>query len=488
MVAGGAHPKNERHPRLMAQPLSAIEFLCIPMTRASRQRTDPEHARNHASRCIPWRRQLIVFMALLMVMASASAMQQAPAVQDLVLAESETQDAQANPPSTRGIAVQAANEAAAAQLEPASQDEQDKQGAKDAAQQASANDESEPRAQSSEPMPTSMPSTNATVAAPNAVDSVRGVLFRIFPPMPTELPAESVLVGPTNVGSLPPANVVGVPTYSAAADPSSPPTQTLQAQAPEQQPSYLLGTIHFGTPEEQGVDYSVLEKALASVDTFVNEADLDETWNTAYDDYRWLSPSQPLTTLVSKYSYAMARSLLPNVRVQDLLRMKPWSVLALLEARGETGGDATMDARLQRVATAYGKRLVHLETLELQLKALDCVPATQQALVLDERLRSPWILQRESSAAMHYYRSRNLDAWLADIDRLDGLSQEGKAIEQRSRHCLLEERNARWIGQLETLFQDGPSFVAVGAVHLVGPEGLLAVLRRDGYRIEEVPL
>lgn len=433
----------------MAQPLSAIEFLCIPMTRAPRQRTDLEYARNHAGRRCAWRGQLIVVMALLLVMASASAMQQAQAVLDPVLAETATQDA---------------------------------------AEHSSVKDGFEPRAQSSEPIPTSVPATNAAVAAPNAVDSVRGVLFRIFPPIPTELPAESVIVGPTNLASLPLANVAGVPADSAAADPSSPPTQTLQAQAPEQQPSYLLGTIHFGTPEEQGVDYSILEKALASVDTFVNEANLDETWNTAYDDYRWLSPAQPLTSLVSKYSYAMARSLLPNVRVQDLLRMKPWSVLALLEARGETGGDATMDARLQRVATASGKRLVHLETLELQLQALDCVPATQQALVLDERLRSPWILQRESSAAMHYYRSRNLDAWLADIDRLDGLSQEGKAIEQRSRHCLLEERNARWIGQLETLFQDGTAFVAVGAVHLVGPEGLLAVLRRDGYRIEEVPL
>jgi uncharacterized protein YbaP (TraB family) len=116
------------------------------------------------------------------------------------------------------------------------------------------------------------------------------------------------------------------------------------------------------------------------------------------------------------------------------------------------------------------------------------VPATEHALVLDERLRAPWILRDESAAAMRYYRTRNLGAWLADIDHMDGLSYAGKAIEQRSRHCLLEERNARWIGQLETLFQDGPSFVAVGAVHLVGPEGLLAALRRDGYRIEEVPL
>jgi uncharacterized protein YbaP (TraB family) len=70
---------------------------------------------------------------------------------------------------------------------------------------------------------------------------------------------------------------------------------------------------------------------------------------------------------------------------------------------------------------------------------------------------------------------------------MDGLDGSAKAIEQRARLCLLEDRNARWIGPLETAFQDGASFVAVGAIHLVGPQGLIARLRGDGYRIEAVP-
>ena len=76
----------------------------------------------------------------------------------------------------------------------------------------------------------------------------------------------------------------------------------------------------------------------------------------------------------------------------------------------------------------------------------------------------------------------------AGLRSLGSIDFDAKAIEQRSRRCLLEDRNARWIGQLETLFQDGPCLVAVGAVHLVGPEGLLAALRRDGYKVEAMPL
>jgi uncharacterized protein YbaP (TraB family) len=296
---------------------------------------------------------------------------------------------------------------------------------------------------------------------------LRGVLFKVTPPRAAALPAESMSMETS-------------PSPTASPPPPAPPV------APA--PSYLLGTIHFGTPAEQGIDDAALAQVFDGIETFVNEADVDAAWQPGYDVYRWLPVEQPLSAMVGTDNFAKARALLPTVRPQDLDRMKPWSVLALLEARGESGGDATMDARLQRMATEGGKRLQHLETLEQQLQALDCVSAPEQARVLQDRLQASWVLRIESAQAMAYYRARTLERWLADIDRMDGLSEDAKAIEQRARRCLLEDRNARWIGQLETLFQDGPSFVAVGAVHLVGPDGLIAALRRNGYQVEAMPL
>lgn len=282
----------------------------------------------------------------------------------------------------------------------------------------------------------------------------RGVLFKVTPPQVAPLPADQ-----------------GLPTAV------SPPA-----------PSYLLGTIHFGTPQEQGIDYAVLAPLLEGADAFANEVDVDSPWHPDYDAYRWLAPETPLDSMIGKDALALAQALLPGVPRQDLQRMKPWAVLALLEARGENAGDASMDVRLQRMAAAAGKRMLHLETLEQQLQALDCVPAEEHAQVLAERLRKSWILRIESAEAMAFYRSRNLDAWLASIDRMEGLDPPARAVEQRARLCLLEERNARWIGPLETLFQEGGGFVAVGAVHLVGSDGLIARLRRDGYTVEPVPL
>lgn len=361
----------------------------------------------------------------------------------LLLGLSLSLSVQARQDALRGVSAHAASEAAGAQLRPPAQDAAPAAPVPDAAAATA-------------PLPAA---GDAQAAAAMATASrERGVLFKVIPPLPALLPAQVADGGP-----------------APATPPVSPPA------------SYLLGTIHFGTPEEQGIDYVQLGQLIEGSATFINEVDIDSAWKPEYDGYRWLPEDTPLDAMIGAAGMAQAQALLPGVHPQDLRRMKPWAVLALLEARGEHGGDATTDARLQRTAAAAGKRMLHLETLEQQLQALDCVPASEHAQVLDERLRKSWVLRIESAEAMAFYRNRVLEAWLSGIDRMDGLDDAAKAIEQRARICLLEDRNARWIGPLETAFQDGASFVAVGAIHLVGPQGLLARLRSDGYRIEAVP-
>lgn len=408
----------------------------VPMSTTARKRDAFQHAGAMAGRLA----QIVFGLAVACAAHAQSATAQAR---------------QEQAPASRGVSASVARDAASAQV--------------DKAQEQTTPPVQEAPVQSADPAATASQRKDAVVLVEGM--RVRGVLFRITPPASAPLPGE--------VASEPAAPNADAP---AVATPSTPSASTAAS------PSYLLGTIHFGTPEEQGIDYAELEKIADGVDTFVNEADIDEPWKPEYDGYRWLPVEQPLSSMIGKERMLTAHALLPSVKPQDLDRMKPWSVLALLEARGESGSDATMDARLQRIAAARGKRLVHLETLEQQLQALDCVPAGEHARVLDERLQKSWILRIESAESMADYRGRNLEAWLASIDRMDGLDEDAKQIEQRSRRCLLEDRNARWIGQLETLFQDGPCLVAVGAVHLVGVDGLIAALRRDGYKVEALPL
>ena len=65
---------------------------------------------------------------------------------------------------------------------------------------------------------------------------------------------------------------------------------------------------------------------------------------------------------------------------------------------------------------------------------------------------------------------------------LQDLKQEPQMYER-----LLVERNRNWLPKLEALFsRPGRAFVVVGAAHLVGPDGLIALLKAKGYQVEQV--
>ena len=231
--------------------------------------------------------------------------------------------------------------------------------------------------------------------------------------------------------------------------------QAAAAAIEGQRPSYLLATIHFGTPAEQGLDYAAIEPYLREAAVFINEIDAAAPWQPDYDQYRWLAHEARLSGMIGAEDFGALRTLLPKTDDSTLERSKPWAILALLEARGERAGDSGMDARLEAMASQLGLHVIHLETLQAQLQALDCVSSEDQAVVLKDRIRMPWILRIESAQALLHYRTRNLGAWLADIDRMEGLSERGRGIEQRARHCLIEQRNAAWMAQLRQQLAQG---------------------------------
>lgn len=305
--------------------------------------------------------------------------------------------------------------------------------------------------------PPAAQSSSAETAVPRLRPPARGILYRIVPP-------PAVAPGPTT----------GISAPDAA---PAPQVRTI---------SYLFGTIHFGDDAVLGLTSELLGATLAQATTLVNEIDPASANDEAVDRIRWLAPGQTLSAMISADSFAMARSML-KIPASTLERMKPWAVLALLESQAGVM-DSTVDDRLQRMADERGMRVVHLESAEEQLHALDCVPSETLALVLDERLKAPWIVREMSQRALVHYRNRDLDAWLADIDRMLGLGAKGKVIETRARRCLIEERNRRWLPKLLALIEEGGCYVAVGALHLPGENGLLATLARAGYSIEAQPL
>ncbi len=75
------------------------------------------------------------------------------------------------------------------------------------------------------------------------------------------------------------------------------------------------------------------------------------------------------------------------------------------------------------------------------------------------------------------YRSQDLDAMASMLNDAEITSGENKDL-------LLDQRNRNWVVKLKELMKDKSLFVAVGAGHLPGNQGVLELLRKEGYKVK----
>lgn len=141
--------------------------------------------------------------------------------------------------------------------------------------------------------------------------------------------------------------------------------------------------------------------------------------------------------------------------------------------------EQAMDQYFQTLGKQSGKTVMGLENIEEQMKAL----YSQFTMERQVELLMDMVNTRDKVAADMLrmntsYRQQNLD-------ELTKLMYESK-FSKSEMDVLLKNRNAHWIAQLPALMKQGPVFVAVGALHLSGTDGLVAMLRAAGYTVEPI--
>jgi len=151
--------------------------------------------------------------------------------------------------------------------------------------------------------------------------------------------------------------------------------------------------------------------------------------------------------------------------------MKPMIAATLLALRGLPQRPA-MDAVLLARARQQGKPIVYLETIEDELGVLE---RWYDARAVREMLDDLHGVEARSQEMLAAYLAGDADAVL-EITLRDE-ARDG-ALED-----LLYRRNASWIDGIERVHADGGGFIAVGAAHLVGPRGVVALLEQRGYRV-----
>jgi uncharacterized protein YbaP (TraB family) len=255
---------------------------------------------------------------------------------------------------------------------------------------------------------------------------------------------------------------------------------------------YLFGTVHAGKASWYPLPQAV-EDAYAASKVLVVEADITNTQAMAKTAKAMIyAPPASLQTHMPADQYARFRRYLARYSLpeEQASRMKPFLAISMLVfaewARAGYNPELGVDAYLLANAKDAGKRVVEIEGIDKQIELMDS-------------------LTNDENVALFKGTLDALDSGLT-IDQINGMVkawQDGKPdlmLETARRYndkvagaAQFEEkfvwaRHNDMAGKIEGYLNDSKErhFVAVGALHLAGPKGLVEMLRKRGYVVKQL--
>jgi uncharacterized protein len=253
-------------------------------------------------------------------------------------------------------------------------------------------------------------------------------------------------------------------------------------------PVYLMGSLHVLTPDYYPLS-PVAERAFADSKILIEEVDIDELTNPttamALVGKAMLTDGRTLDQVISAdlYKTVVERAEKAGVPAIAIQRMKPWMAAVsltapALQAAGFNAGLGVDQYFFNKARTAKMERRA-LETVAYQFDRLDQMPPPVQEAMLKSVIAD---MDTELSNVKVI-----ADAWASgdttSIEKLLlGAIVDSPELYQR----LLVERNRNWVAPVETCLKEKTAcFVVVGAAHLVGPDSLVALLRKKGHTVEQ---
>lgn len=164
-------------------------------------------------------------------------------------------------------------------------------------------------------------------------------------------------------------------------------------------------------------------------------------------------------------------AMLGKVKEDELRRMRPWYAMSLLTKYLAPSSGPSMDNELTDRARELEIPVEPLESWEDQLAMLDRTVGISD---LQEAIRARATMRCDLARLETAYRGGDI------------LVMQQLLIVPRTKDVMLTARNKKWFPALEKQFGQGGAFVAVGLGHLLGDDGLVAMLQRAGYTVERI--
>ncbi len=252
---------------------------------------------------------------------------------------------------------------------------------------------------------------------------------------------------------------------------------------------YLAESVHLLKSGESTLP-PAFDRAYTASRTIVMELDLSRLDADAMQSWMMAHGMLPEATTLRQtvgdrvYQRVAAEAGRLGLPIELMQRLEPWVVaLTLADAEYLKLGydpDQGVERQIERRAERDGKEIRGLETLDEQLGQLEHLTPEQQSRFLDLTVDEMHDAEHDTDDLLSAWRAGDTRK-LAEL-----LSSDYQSFPELYR-ALVTDRNARWLPQIERFLADDHDYlVIVGALHLVGPGGLLELARRDGLTVTPV--
>ena len=249
--------------------------------------------------------------------------------------------------------------------------------------------------------------------------------------------------------------------------------------------SYLFGTMHL-IEKEYFLFPKSLEKRVQKADILVMEL---PGMPSQFDALKLLKLKEGsffdfFTTEQSDSIFVWAKEALKlseEAFRKTISPMKPFVAIQLATQMQFMGKTASYELKLEEIATESKVEIKGLETLEEQLSFFDNLTKEQQAEMVMEGIREMQKSIEFSKKVQQVYARQN-------VDSLYNMLHENGGIITSEEKLFIDDRNKKWIPQIRESLASKRTFIAVGAGHLGGPNGLIRLLEKEGYTLSPVEL
>ena len=249
-----------------------------------------------------------------------------------------------------------------------------------------------------------------------------------------------------------------------------------------QQPSYLFGTIHMICKEDFVFSALAKEKFNASKQVYL-ELDMDDPQLQAVMMGQMQLPGkESLKNKLgggdfNKLDSFLKKELGMNLAMFD--RFKPMMVMSLLAQRLLSCAEIeSYELSFVKMASEQSKELLGLERIEDQVAVFDAIPDSLEIRSIMNMVNHFESQRKEFSRMAALYLAQDIES----LYQLMATSPEMMG----SQELLLDRRNRNWIPVMESAMKQSSTFFAVGAGHLAGSQGVLELLRKQGYKVKSL--